>query len=642
VTRGRLEALRIGAVLAILPLAVFVPVLAGLLAIAVLLLRWAPAVEEVLIAVRPLVLPIAMVMLLGAPSLSTLQQIFIGVALGLLLVPWAASDWARSGAVVERTVQSLFKGVMALALALVIAVAVFVVLYLVPATRDWVGGSIETMDRFGGVSIGLALIAVGLWVVAIALRAGGFMSSIGRIVVAVVLLAGVVRGLMALKLLPLESTFAWLPTAWLFAAGGVLLILLLAVELLARAPVGAVSGWLRPLRGGAVWATTKGGLSQRVRTRAWARGVGWAIASSLVLFGAIAYGWVEVRSASSDVTGGEGRRGGEQPSKPPSQMSDAELREAFVPILVFSKHQRWLPENADAYVRDARLLPRPPRGAQLRGGLPATCPEGTPDPCYRLLCGSAQAGCAHTRDLSNRSGRHDDGAVYARVARRDGAARDRAAFDERIGPFGDRLTILVQYWIFYAYDEWIAPVVGGRVVQRHAGDWEAVTVGLSDAEPLFVAYSQHCGGRWARWARVRVADRPAPRTHPLVAVAAGSHANYERAEDVRSPDWTSCNGVPGEAVELLSYVWNIRDRTAGDWELLPREIVPIDATQPPMTFPGTWGGDDRAEFVGFGAKELDTGAGPRTPTRQPLWRQTTRQIFCGRAWRGPARPRCPR
>jgi hypothetical protein len=34
----------------------------------------------------------------------------------------------------------------------------------------------------------------------------------------------------------------------------------------------------------------------------------------------------------------------------------------------------------------------------------------------------------------------------------------------------------------------VAPVLGGRIVQRHEGDWEAVTVGLSDAKPLFVAF----------------------------------------------------------------------------------------------------------------------------------------------------------
>jgi hypothetical protein len=216
-----------------------------------------------------------------------------------------------------------------------------------------------------------------------------------------------------------------------------------------------------------------------------------------------------------------------------------------------------------------------------------------------------------------------------------------ARVTEDLPPFGARAETLIQYWFFYPYDEWIAPVAGGQLVQRHAGDWEAVTIGLGESEPLFAAFSQHCGGRWWFWKDVVVSEDSRPRTHPLVGVAVGSHANYQRAETARAPDWSTCKGISGEAVELLTYTWNIRDRTDNDWELLPGELVPVSPNTWPMTFPGTWGEEDITEFKGLATKRLSTGKGPRTPTGQPLWKEPMRRIFCHPAWRGPKRSRCP-
>ena len=49
---------------------------------------------------------------------------------------------------------------------------------------------------------------------------------------------------------------------------------------------------------------------------------------------------------------------------------------------------------------------------------------------------------------------------------------------------GQRPSTLIQYWYFYRYDEWSTPVLGGRLLQRHEGDWEAVMVGLSDTQQI--------------------------------------------------------------------------------------------------------------------------------------------------------------
>jgi hypothetical protein len=82
-------------------------------------------------------------------------------------------------------------------------------------------------------------------------------------------------------------------------------------------------------------------------------------------------------------------------------------------------------------------------------------------------------------------------------------------------------------------------------------------------------------------------------------------------------------------------MWNIRDRTGQDFEWLPLELRLVNAHTPPMTFPGTWGEKDTFQFVTTedDPDEPKAGLGPRTPTRQALWRQPVHQIFCGEGWR---------
>ena len=85
--------------------------------------------------------------------------------------------------------------------------------------------------------------------------------------------------------------------------------------------------------------------------------------------------------------------------------------------------------------------------------------------------------------------------------------------------------LFLQYHFFYAYNDW---------VNKHEGDWEMIQVALPrgalDGErsgwptPLYVTYSQHARGTSRAWSEVEVCDR----THPVVYVGRGSHANYYR------------------------------------------------------------------------------------------------------------------
>jgi hypothetical protein len=224
---------------------------------------------------------------------------------------------------------------------------------------------------------------------------------------------------------------------------------------------------------------------------------------------------------------------------------------------------------------------------------------------------------------------------------------------ERVGPESVRENLfgMVQYWFFYDYDEWVAPVLGGRIVQRHEGDWESVTVGFARDRPLFVAFSQHCGGTWQLWNKdLRLANTAAPqfdkqsppgwpeartfKTHAAVDVAVGSQANYPPDRADTAPNFATCEGFPSGTVTLLSFTWNIRDRTGSAYSWMPEEVRLTDATRQPMSFPGTWGAKDTIQFVTtFDDPDRRGGRGPRTPTRQALWLRPMRQIFCARGWK---------
>jgi hypothetical protein len=71
--------------------------------------------------------------------------------------------------------------------------------------------------------------------------------------------------------------------------------------------------------------------------------------------------------------------------------------------------------------------------------------------------------------------------------------------------------IALEYWFLYLYNDFL---------DRHEADWEGMTVFVRDGAPLGVSYSQHKGRVWSAW------PAAAPDDHPVVYVAAGSHANY--------------------------------------------------------------------------------------------------------------------
>jgi hypothetical protein len=372
-----------------------------------------------------------------------------------------------------------------------------------------------------------------------------------------------------------------------------------------------------------------------------------------------------------------------------TQWSDRSLALAFLPVFRFDRRARWTPELVDDYVRRAYLLDpdAPPDSAAPRAtpdDLMRHCAPQRADPCFKLTLRCPRADkddgmpCTTQRTPGEAREPRQDGGLYVRVMHKGSTLKGEPDPFESFGPRDDRhpLTTMVQYWMFYDYDEWVSAVLGGRIVQRHEGDWEAITVGLADDRPLWVAFSQHCGGVWQPWGnRLSLMDtrtrasyavdidpkgpdardglRGGPQswaearmmlTHPTVEVAVGSQANYPPRLSSRAPDWATCAAsFPREAAGLISYVSNIRDRTGSAITWLPKDVRLVNRTTAPMTFPGTWGEKDSMQFVtAYDDPNAKGGLGPATPSRQPLWLRPVNRIFCGGGWHGDQRRRDPK
>ena len=362
-----------------------------------------------------------------------------------------------------------------------------------------------------------------------------------------------------------------------------------------------------------------------------------SIAAAIAVMLAALASWNEVRQTSK----AEVRGGGEDPSEliPRVGQSNRELGSRFSPTLVFTNDERWWPVRVTGFTRDPRaelignyVLPtdNPP------ATLPKRCPNLVKPPCFNLTihC-ELPDDCVDPPD-------HPGKAVYVRVLRRGHpeAKRGPDPFVVDAGPYNQQTAVIVQYWFFYRYNDWVRPVLTGKLSERHEGDWEAITIGLGKKRPLFAAYSAHCGGNWRDWDDVRVSHVPGePRLHPIVAVAEGSHANYFETQDRRSPDWAGCaNRLPDGAATLISYASNIRDETEDGqtWRPLGNQLIILKRHTRPMSFVGTWGEDTRTFLTNRRPHKLQvTPGGPATPSLQLLWTDPFLAIFHSEHWHGP-------
>lgn len=511
---------------------------------------------------------------------------------------------------------------------------------------------LDVLEGSGEVSAFLFLAAAMLVGSALVLRLLGYARTRLRALVTVAVGLALTRLAMEAGLFPghdwLTEHASGITTGLLMAiAGGVLALVALAeivtTTVLTRDAAGALSGAVR-FAAALEAPPTKLWVSNWIAF--WGL-VAAGLAALALLFSVVAAGFAGgAKEQFGEVTGEPISPG--RPQTPPGDVElDEDLAEMYSPVLVFTEDQHWSPTKVDEYLAEAWIRDWKTRGkaelpeAPKVDALPTECPGVVPKPCYELTirCPTAEGDCALKKDGAVDEARKDE-AVYVRVERReDWPERGRPDRDSPnpfadVGKYGAATRFLIQYWYFYPYDEWVAPVLGGmQFKQRHEADWEAVTIGLGTSGPLFVAYSQHCGGTWSEWNKVRVANTPS-RLRPLVAAAEGSQANYRFAEERRAPDWGKCAGVPADTLTLVSYASNIRDQTGSAWSWRPSEHLIVTEATPPMSFVGRWAPYSRTTLDNF-REDIPLGQdqdGPATPPFQRLWQYPMRTIFGGGNW----------
>ena len=598
-----------------------------------LLLAMLRPVGSLLATARPLGVAALLILAAGTIDSPIVLQLLAGmvamlIGLTLLVRPeWPQFVRALDTAVAPATTPEARRrqrrwigaGVLALVLVLVLA------LLLPPG---------DSLEARGGLAAYLFALAVVLLGVSILLRLLGYARSIVKVPVAVLMVLAAARVAMSAGLLPGDG----LPVT----AG--LLVALAGAGLLAAVVVDTWS-WVQAQR-----ASDRASLERAIKLEqpvfprvitdgASALGIIAGLVASVALLGAM------VLSANPGAATGAiaDSLDAKAPGPPPAgfaSMDDEALGRAYVPLLLFSGSARWSPVSVEDYLARAGASVSV-RDWERRSVDPAKlpalddCPTIVPVPCFTVStgCADGDAGCAQPISAPADGEQREDGSVYVRVVRRSAPRPDRSpnAFDD-VGPYGRSADAIVQYWFFYPFDDWISPVIAGQLRQYHEADWEAVTIGFSRSAPLFVGFSQHCGGEWYPWQDVRVTQG----TRTVVAVAVGSQANYRFPNPSQAPDWTGCANLPARTTTLVSYASNIRDRTSADWSWSPPAggFVFVDARRFPMNVVTRWAPYSRTELQTLHETHPLGGdaPGPATPSVQRLWREPMRTIFGGGTW----------
>ena len=159
----------------------------------------------------------------------------------------------------------------------------------------------------------------------------------------------------------------------------------------------------------------------------------------------------------------------------------------------------------------------------------------------------------------------------------------------RVKEGGSKGYTVVQYWIFYYFNDWR---------NFHEGDWEVVQLCFPaytarellerEEQPVFAAYSQHQAGQKMSWSAMNEKGL-VEGTHPIVYVAQGSHANYFTPGN-------SWSGLDFDDTGLSS--WRVISPEQLSVVLLP-EIEASDVELEWLGFKGYWG-----EYLGFSISVL--------------------------------------
>jgi len=213
----------------------------------------------------------------------------------------------------------------------------------------------------------------------------------------------------------------------------------------------------------------------------------------------------------------------------------------------------------------------------------------------------------------------DPGCTYELWARRLSEGDAPAVYAHVAGDPSHPGELALQYWLFYAYNDWN---------NLHEGDWEMIQLVFEaedaaaalEVEPTRVGYSQHEGAEQADWGedKLEIVDG----THPVVHPAAGSHANfYEEGLYLGSSaeQGVGCDDTSGPTVDLRPTVVTI-----------PSDPDAAQDAYPWIDYQGRWGELQRAFFNG------PTGPNLKTQWTEPItwsegWRDQSYAVPAGGA-----------
>jgi hypothetical protein len=292
------------------------------------------------------------------------------------------------------------------------------------------------------------------------------------------------------------------------------------------------------------------------------------------------------------------------------------LLRLYLPVLVFHPEEQWPPADPDRFVVGSRLEERDVTGRwspSTRTYLPDSSVPCARKPCFRLNlqpCSLARGPDCY-RPLSRVLASWTAPVAIGNVV-------DVRTPPANLRGLAEPPAMLVRYWLFYDFDDWHSsrPQV---LWQLHEGDWETVTVGLSEAQkPLFVATSRHCFGAWRPWTRQPTVGG----THPRIFVARGSHANYATAGSQKNFPLT-CTKATGETARVIELARRARvrstDRTASGRTISAGSLRLVDLTtgdRPAWTrFAGVWSEGELLYLRTLGlTRTARFGEGPKTPS----------------------------
>jgi hypothetical protein len=193
------------------------------------------------------------------------------------------------------------------------------------------------------------------------------------------------------------------------------------------------------------------------------------------------------------------------------------------------------------------------------------------------------------------------GCEYEKELRRWGAGRPPTAY-AHIADESDRPgQITLQYWLYYGFNDFN---------DKHESDWEMIQLvfpaptvrAALGTKPAEIAYSQHGGAERAQWSDEKVEKTS---DHPVVYVAAGSHANYFSSAlwlGRGAAEGFGCDDTLGPSTRLRT-----------DAVLVPQTALSPDDPFAWLAFSGRWG-----------QRERGVNNGPTGPATKAQWLQPIR------------------